>query len=243
MSGPRLTSTTALTDEAGQILEPLLPPENTGGRPRKSPMREVLTGIQAIWRAGWAWRLRPHALPHGPTASQTWRPWRREGPWRRMPDQLRAAVRTRMGRHPQPSAAIREAPTVNTTDHGGALVRLARSNAPAASALASLRRRGSSGGSSSMPPTGEMRTWRPGGAPPPPPSSSGGRTSGRTWPLVARGSACGGQRRAAGRWRGRPAAPPPRHGPAPPWGGGTHARLDWALSPPEQRIRVSSREQ
>jgi len=35
MSARRLTYTTDLTDEEWQILEPLLPPAKSGGRPRK----------------------------------------------------------------------------------------------------------------------------------------------------------------------------------------------------------------
>jgi putative transposase len=46
MARQRLAYATDLTDEAWQILEPLLPPEKTGGRPRKYPMREVINGIQ-----------------------------------------------------------------------------------------------------------------------------------------------------------------------------------------------------
>ena len=46
MSARRLTYTTDLTDEAWQILAPLLPPEKSGGRPRKYPLREVMHGMQ-----------------------------------------------------------------------------------------------------------------------------------------------------------------------------------------------------
>jgi transposase len=46
MARQRLTYTTDLTAEEWQVLEPLLPPEQTGGRPRKYPRREVLNGLQ-----------------------------------------------------------------------------------------------------------------------------------------------------------------------------------------------------
>src|SRR5918996_3013342 len=152
MARQRLTYPTDLTDEEWQILKPLLPPEKSGGRPRKYALREVINGIQYVLRGGCAWRLMPHDLPHWQTAYQTFRPWRQDGTWRRMHDPLRAAVRTRMGRHPQPSAAIIEAQTVKTTEKGGPMVMMARSNSTAASAISSLRRRVSYGVSSAMPP-------------------------------------------------------------------------------------------
>jgi putative transposase len=148
----RLTYTTDLTDEEWQILKPLLPPDKSGGRPRKYPMREVLNGIQYILRGGCAWRLMPHDLPHWQTAYQTFRAWRQDGTWLRIHDQLRDRVRTAMGRHPQPSAAIIDAQTVKTTEKGGRMAMTGRRNLTAASAISSLTRRVSCCVSSSTPP-------------------------------------------------------------------------------------------
>src|SRR5918999_32553 len=152
MSARRLTYTTDLTDEEWQILAPLLPPDKAGGRPRKYPLREVINGIQYILRGGCAWRLMPHDLPHWQTAYQTFRAWRQDGTWLRIHDQLRARVRTQMGRHPQPSAAIIEAQTVKTTKKGGRMAMTARRSSMGASVISSLRRGVSSCVSSSIPP-------------------------------------------------------------------------------------------
>jgi putative transposase len=152
MSAWRLTSSMALTAAEWHILEPLLPPENVGGRPRQYPLREVRNGLQDVLRAGCAWRLLPHDLPHGQTASQTVRAGRRDGTWVRIHAQRRARVRTQMDRHPQPSAALIDAPTVKPTDKGGRMALLAPPNSTAASAISSVRRRVSSCGSSSIPP-------------------------------------------------------------------------------------------
>ena len=151
MARQRLAYTTDLTDEEWQILKPLLPPEKSGGRPRKYALREVINGIQYVLRGGCAWRLMPHDLPQWQTAYQTFRAWRQDGTWVRMHDQLRDRVRTAMGRHPQPSAAIIDAQTVKTTETGGPTATTARRNATAASAIASWRRRVSCGVSSSTP--------------------------------------------------------------------------------------------
>ena len=90
MSAQRLAYASDLTDEEWQILAPLLPPEKSGGRPRKYPMRDVIDGIQYVLRAGCAWRLIPHDLPHWQTAYQCFRAWRQDGTWLRIHDQLRA---------------------------------------------------------------------------------------------------------------------------------------------------------
>ncbi|MCX7015447.1 MAG: transposase, partial [Candidatus Sumerlaeota bacterium] len=52
-----------MTDDQWKMLEPLIPPAKSGGRPRSTDMREVMNGILYVVRGGIAWRLLPHDFP------------------------------------------------------------------------------------------------------------------------------------------------------------------------------------
>lgn len=110
---------TDLSNAEWQLLEPLLPPEKSGGRHRKYPMREVINAIQYILRGGCAWRLMPHNLPHWRTVYEYFRQWKKDGTWRRIHDHLHAELRIKMNRNVQPSASIIDSQSVKTTEKGG----------------------------------------------------------------------------------------------------------------------------
>jgi transposase len=119
MHSNRRSYSTNLSNAEWQLLEPLLPPEKSGGRHRKYPMREVINAIQYIIRGGCAWRLMPHNLPHWRTVYEYFRGWKKDGTWRRIHDHLHAELRTKMNRNVEPSASIIDSQSVKTTEKGG----------------------------------------------------------------------------------------------------------------------------
>jgi transposase len=109
-----------MTDAQWALLEPLLPPPgNTGGRggrPEKHPRRRVLDAIFYLVRSGIAWAALPAEFPPAKTVYGIFRRWTAAGVWARVHDALRDRVRTRAGRHPNPTAAVIDSASVRGAD-------------------------------------------------------------------------------------------------------------------------------
>jgi transposase len=108
-----------LTDEEWQIIEPLVPAVESGGRPAEHGRREIVNAIFYVLRTGCQWRFLPHDFPSWQTVYIYFRNWRLDGTWQRIHDRLRRQVRKAAGRHPQPSAAILDSQSVKTSEKGG----------------------------------------------------------------------------------------------------------------------------
>ncbi len=116
--GPEQLYPTDLTDAQWAVLAPLIPPPKAGGRPRTLDMRQVVNAIFYIDRAGCQWRMLPREYPNWKTVYWYFTRWQDDGTWEQITDALRRQLRRKLGRQPEPSAAILDSQSVKTTQRG-----------------------------------------------------------------------------------------------------------------------------
>lgn len=107
-----------VTEQEWQVLEPLIPACQAGGRPAEHGRREIVNAIFYVLRTGCQWRYLPHDFPAWQTVYTYYRQWRIDGTWQSIHDTLREQLRVAVGRHRQPSAAILDSQTAKTTEKG-----------------------------------------------------------------------------------------------------------------------------
>ena len=96
-----------LTDPEWERLAQLIPPAKPGGRPRKTDMRSAMNAIFYLLRTGCPWRYLPGGIfPPRSTVYNIFRAFQREGVWEAIWEELRAALRERLGREASPSAGV-----------------------------------------------------------------------------------------------------------------------------------------
>ena len=86
---------------------------------RVHPLREVFNGLRYLVRAGCPWRMIPHDLPPWEMIYQQSQRWIKWGVFEAMTHDLRALLRLVDARNAQPSAAIFDGRTLQSTPESG----------------------------------------------------------------------------------------------------------------------------
>jgi transposase len=107
------------SDEQWALIEPLLPPVRTGGRPEKHPRRAIVDAILYVVRAGCAWRQLPADFPPWQTVYWYFNQWEQARVTEKILPVVRAQLRVQEGRNPQPSAGLIDSQSVKGADTVG----------------------------------------------------------------------------------------------------------------------------
>ncbi|WBB54679.1 IS5 family transposase [Verrucosispora sp. WMMD573] len=108
-----------LTDAQWALVEPLLPPPRTGGRPEKHPRRDVVNAILYVVRTGCSWRQLPVDFPPWQTVYWYFTRWEEDDVTERILVALRRRVRAAQGRAAEPTAGIIDSQSVKGADTVG----------------------------------------------------------------------------------------------------------------------------
>lgn len=115
--GNRLPSD--LSDREWERLAPLIPPAKPGGRPRKTDMRSAMNAIFYLLRTGCPWRYLPGEIfPPRSTVYNIFRAFQRRGVWEAIWEELRMALRERLGREASPSAGVIDSCSLKSAEKG-----------------------------------------------------------------------------------------------------------------------------
>jgi transposase len=87
---------------------------------REYSLREVFNGLRWLVRTGAEWRFLPHDLPPWGVVYQQTQRWLKTGVFEAIVADLRALLRLAAGRQPQPSAAIFDSRTLQSSPESGA---------------------------------------------------------------------------------------------------------------------------
>jgi transposase len=108
-----------LTDQEWERLTPLIPPAKPGGRPRKTDMRSAMNAILYLLRTGCPWRYLPREIfPARSTVYNIFRAFQRQGVWEAIWEELRMALRERLGRAASPSAGVIDSQSLKSAEKG-----------------------------------------------------------------------------------------------------------------------------
>ena len=110
---------TDVTDDEWAFVAPYLALMDEDAPQRKHDLREVFNALRWIVRAGAPWRYLPNDLPPWEAVYQQSQRWVRAGVFERMVHDLRALLRMGAGRCADPSAAVFDSRTLQSTPESG----------------------------------------------------------------------------------------------------------------------------
>jgi transposase len=108
-----------VSDDEWAFVAPYLTLMTEEAPQRDHSLREVFNGLRWIVRAGAPWRMMPNDLPPWYTVYQQTQRWINAGVFEDMVHDLRALLRLAKGRKEQPSAAIFDSRTLQSTPESG----------------------------------------------------------------------------------------------------------------------------
>jgi len=108
-----------VSDEEWTFAAPYLTLMTEEAPQREHSLREVFNGLRYIARSGAAWRLMPHDLPPWYTVYQQTQRWLKASVFEAMVHDLRALLRVAQERNANPSAAIFDGRTLQSTPESG----------------------------------------------------------------------------------------------------------------------------
>jgi transposase len=109
-----------VSDDEWAFVAPYLTLMTEDAPQRDHSLREVFNGLRWLARSGAQWRMIPNDLPPWYTVYQQTRRWLNAGVFEDLVHDLRMLLREIAGRAPQPSAAIFDGRTLQSTPESGA---------------------------------------------------------------------------------------------------------------------------
>jgi transposase len=110
---------TDVGDEEWAFVAPYLTLMREDAPQRVYPLRELFNGLRWFVRAGADWRLIPHDLPPWHTVYEQARRWETADVFETMVHDLRRLLRLAEGRDPEPTAAILDSRTLQSSPESG----------------------------------------------------------------------------------------------------------------------------
>jgi transposase len=109
-----------VSDEEWVLVAPYLALMKADAPQRTYPLREVFNGLRYVVKTGCPWRAMPHDLPPWDVVYYQAQRWIKAGVFAQLVQDLREVLRLQAGRKAQPTAAILDSRTLQSTPESGA---------------------------------------------------------------------------------------------------------------------------